>query len=91
MCRKHQCRRTKTLKPIAPGELLREEFREPMKLSALQLAKHTLLPVEHLRSVLSGARTIDADLDRKLCEFFGLSNGYWLRAQSAHDQEVAAQ
>ena len=31
-----------------------------------------------------------ADTDLRLCRFFGLSNGYWLRAQAAHDTEVAA-
>jgi hypothetical protein len=36
-----------------------------------------------------GKRSITADTDLRLCRFFGLSNGYWLRAQAAHDTEVA--
>jgi plasmid maintenance system antidote protein VapI len=36
-----------------------------------------------------GQRAITADTDLRLCRFFGLSKGYWLRAQAAHDTEVA--
>ncbi len=39
--------------------------------------------------IVSGRRAITADTDLRLCRFFGLSNGYWLRAQVAHDTEVA--
>jgi len=38
---------------------------------------------------VAGKRTITADTDLRLCRFFGLSNGYWLRAQATHDTEVA--
>jgi len=38
---------------------------------------------------VTGRRTITADTDLRLCRFFGLSNGYWLRAQAAYDTEVA--
>ena len=40
---------------------------------------------------MAGRRSITADTDLRLCRFFGLSNGYWLRAQAAHDTEVAEQ
>jgi addiction module HigA family antidote len=38
---------------------------------------------------VAGRRAITADTDLRLCRFFGLSNGYWLRAQAAYDTEVA--
>ena len=38
---------------------------------------------------MAGKRAVTADTDLRLCRFFGLSNGYWLRAQVAHDTEVA--
>ena len=38
---------------------------------------------------MAGKRAITADTDLRLCRFFGLSNGYWLRAQAAYDTEVA--
>jgi proteic killer suppression protein len=40
--------------------------------------------------IVAGKRAISADTDLRLCRFLGLSNGYWLRAQAAHDTEVAA-
>ena len=40
-------------------------------------------------TLVAGKRAITADTDLRLCRFFGLSNGYWLRAQAAHDTEVA--
>lgn len=42
-----------------------------------------------LDPVTAGKRAITADTDLRLCRFLGLSSGYWLRAQAAHDTEVA--
>jgi plasmid maintenance system antidote protein VapI len=39
--------------------------------------------------IVAGKRAVTADTDLRLCRFFGLSNGYWLRAQAACDTEVA--
>jgi plasmid maintenance system antidote protein VapI len=39
--------------------------------------------------IISGKRSITADTDLRLCRFFGLSDGYWLRAQAAYDTQVA--
>ena len=77
------------LKPVTPGELLREEFLVPMGLSQYRLAKEIDVPAQRISEIVSGKRTITADTDLRLCRFFGLSNGYWLRAQAAHDTEVA--
>ena len=77
------------LKPVTPGEILLEEFLEPMKLSQYRLAKEIGVPAQRIGQVVAGRRAITADTDLRLCRFFGLSNGYWLRAQAAHDTEVA--
>jgi addiction module HigA family antidote len=77
------------LKPVTPGELLREEFLEPMRLSQYRLAKEIGVPPQRIGEIVAGKRAITADTDLRLCRFFGLSNGYWLRAQAAHDTEVA--
>ena len=45
--------------------------------------------LEPITEIVAGKRSITADTDLRLCRFFGLSNGYWLRAQVAHDTEVA--
>ena len=78
-----------TLNPITPGELLREEFLAPMGLTRYRLAKEIGVPAQRIGEIVAGRRANTADTDLRLCRFFGLSNGYWLRAQAAHDTEVA--
>lgn len=78
------------LKPVTPGELLLEEFLLPMELSQYRLAKEIGVPAQRIGEIVAGRRAITADTDLRLCRFFGLSNGYWLRAQVSHDTEVAA-
>src|SRR5574337_664011 len=77
------------LKPVRPGELLREEFLIPMGLTQYRLAKEIGVPAQRIGDVVLGKRAVTADTDLRLCRFFGLSNGYWLRAQAAYDTEVA--
>lgn len=77
------------LKPVTPGELLREEFLSPMGISQYRLAKEIGVPAQRIGEIVAGKRTITADTDLRMCRFFGLSNGYWLRAQAAYDTEVA--
>jgi addiction module HigA family antidote len=77
------------LNPITPGELLREEFLEPMGISQYLLAKEIGVPAQRISDIVMGKRAITADTDLRLCRFFVLSNGYWLRAQAAYDTEVA--
>src|ERR1700689_4737978 len=77
------------LKPVTPGELLKEEFLAPMGISQYRLAKEIGVPAQRIGEIVAGRRAISADTDLRLCRFFGLSNGYWLRAQAAFDSEVA--
>jgi len=77
------------LKPVTPGSLLREEFLVPMGLSQYRLAKEIGVPAQRIGEIVAGKRAITADTDLRLCRFFSLSNGYWLRAQAAYDTEVA--
>lgn len=77
------------LKPVTPGELLLEEFLKPMGISQYRLAKEIGVPAQRIGNIVAGKRAITADTDLRLCRFFGLSNGYWLRAQAMHDTEVA--
>lgn len=66
-----------------------EEFLKPLGLTQYRLAKEIDVPAQRISEIVSGKRSITADTDLRLCRFFGLSNGYWLRAQAAHDTEVA--
>lgn len=77
------------LKPVTPGELLLEEFLRPLGISQYRLAKEIGVPAQRIGEIVAGRRAMTADTDLRLCRFFGLSNGYWLRAQAAHDTEVA--
>jgi addiction module HigA family antidote len=77
-------------KPVTPGELLLEEFLKPMGISQYRLAKEIGVPAQRIGEIIAGRRSVTADTDLRLCRFFGLSNGYWLRAQAAYDTDIAA-
>ena len=79
----------KEFEPITPGEILLEEFLNPMGISQYRLAKEINVPAQRISEIVAGKRSITADTDLRLCRFFGLSSGYWLRAQAAYDTEVA--
>lgn len=75
--------------PVTPGELLKEEFLEPMGITQYRLAKETGIPAQRIGQIVLGKRKVTADTDLRLCRFFGLADGYWLRAQVAYDTEIA--
>lgn len=75
--------------PVTPGELLSEEYLKPIGITQYRLAKEIGVPAQRIGDIVAGKRAITADTDLRLCRFFGLSSGYWLRAQAAHDTEVA--
>jgi len=76
------------LNPVTPGELLHEEFLQPLGISQYRLAKEIGVPAQRIGQIIAGKRSITADTDLRLCRFFGLSKGYWLRAQAAYDLEL---
>ena len=78
----------RNIDPVTPGELLKEEYLEPMGISQYRLAKEIGVPAQRIGQIIAGKRAITADTDLRLCRFFGLSNGYWLRAQAAFDTEI---
>ncbi|MBN46189.1 MULTISPECIES: HigA family addiction module antitoxin [unclassified Methylophaga] len=80
----------RNIEAVTPGELLKEEFLDPMGISQYRLAKEIGVPAQRIGQIIAGNRSITADTDLRLCRFFGLSNGYWLRAQAAYDTEIAA-
>jgi len=79
---------SKKLAPIHPGEILREEFLKPMGISNYRLAKEIGVPAQRIGEIVAGRRSITADTDLRLCRFFGLSDGYWLRGQVRFDTET---
>jgi addiction module HigA family antidote len=79
---------TKLLDPVTPGELLLEEFLKPMNITKYRLAKEIGVPAQRIGEIIKGRRSITPDTDLRLCKFFGLSDGYWLRAQVLYDLEI---
>jgi addiction module HigA family antidote len=73
------------LKNPHPGDILRHEFLEAAGLSQNRLAHAIGVPPNRIHSIVAGARRITADTDLRLCRFFGLSEGYFLRLQNAFD------
>ena len=78
------------LKPVSPGRAPLEEFLKPMGITQYRLAKEIGVPAQRIGAIVAGRRSVTADADLRLCRFFCLSDGYWLRAQAAYDTEVAA-
>jgi addiction module HigA family antidote len=81
--------RAKKLAPVSPGEMLLEEFLKPMGISQYRLAKEIGVPAQRIGEIVAGRRAITADTDLRLCRFFGLSEGWWLRGQVRYDTECA--
>ncbi|MFZ6765303.1 HigA family addiction module antitoxin [Pseudoroseomonas sp. WGS1072] len=77
------------LPPITPGEILREEFLEPLGLSARALSKAMGVPLSRLSMILSGKRAITAETAILLGRHFGNSAEFWMNLQTHHDLEVA--
>ena len=75
--------------PVSPGEMLEEEFLKPMGLSKYRLAKDIGVPAQRIGDIVAGKRSITADTDLRLCRYFGLSDGWWLRGQANYDLAIA--
>ena len=80
---------TRKLAPIHPGEVLLHEFLEPMGITRYRLAKDIGVPPQRIGDIVAGKRAVTADTDLRLCRYFGLSDGYWLRGQARYDTECA--
>ncbi|PIT72485.1 HigA family addiction module antitoxin [Limnohabitans sp. B9-3] len=75
--------------PVTPGEMLEEEFLKPLGLSKYRLAKEIGVPAQRIGEIVAGKRSITADTDLRLCRYFGLSDGWWLRGQTNYDMAIA--
>ena len=67
------------------GEILKEEFLEEVGMSQNALAKAIAVPSNRIHAIVNGTRRVTADTDLRLCRFFGLSDGYFLRLQNAYE------
>ncbi len=76
------------LPPIHPGEILLEEFLQPLEISQYRLAKDIGVPVRRINEIVLGKRRITADTALRLSRFFGLSERFWINLQSRYDLEL---
>ena len=79
----------KRISPTSPGAMLRDEFLKPMGLTNYRLAKEIDVPAQRIGDIIAGKRGITADTDLRLCRFFGLTDGWWLRLQGDYDTRLA--
>ena len=75
--------------PVTPGEMLQEEFLKPLGLSKYRLAKEIGVPAQRIGEIVADKRSITADTDLRLCRYFGLRDGWWLRGQTNYDMAIA--
>ena len=75
--------------PVSPGEMLEEEFLKPLGMTKYRLAKELGVPPQRIGDIVSGKRSITADTDLRLCRFFSLTDGWWLRLQAQYDTTMA--
>jgi antitoxin HigA-1 len=70
---------------VHPGEILREEFLKPLKMSAYELAKRLHVPAPRINDIVLERRGVSADTALRLSRFFGTTEQFWLNLQSAYD------
>lgn len=68
-----------------PGEILKEEFLEPMGISANRLAIELMVPATRISEIIRRRRSITADTALRLSRFFGTTARFWLNLQAAYD------
>ena len=81
--------KTKTLKEIHPGEILLEEFMQPMGITARQLSSDMDVPPSRISDIVNGARPISADTALRLGLFFSMDARFWLNLQTEYDVRIA--
>lgn len=80
----------KRLRNTHPGEILEEEFLEPMGISRYRLAKEIDVPQTRIAEICKGRRAITADTALRLARYFGTSAKFWLGIQQDYDLEEEA-
>lgn len=80
---------SKRLAPVHPGEILQEEFIEPLEITQYRVAKATGVPPRRINEIVHGKRAISADTALRLAKFFGTTPEFWLNLQARFDLEKA--
>ena len=76
------------LDPIHPGEILLEEFLNPMEITQYRLAKDIKVDPRRINEIVHGKRAITPDTALRLSRYFGLSERFWINMQARYDLEI---
>src|SRR5665647_2100951 len=76
------------IEPIHPGELLSEEFLQPLEISQNRLAVAIGVPPRRINEIVHGKRRVTADTALRLARYFGTTDRFWLNLQTRFDLEV---
>lgn len=79
----------KKLNPISPGEILQEEFLDPLEISQNKLARDIDVPVGRINDIVRGRRAITTDTALRFALYFGTSPEFWINLQSRYDLKIA--
>ncbi len=71
--------------PVRPGEILLEEFLNPLGVSQYQMAKKIGVPARRINEIVHGQRRISADTGLRLARYFGTSERFWMNLQTRYD------
>ncbi len=77
------------MRPIHPGEILREEFLLPLRMSAHALSQAIRVPATRVNDIVNGKRGVTADTALRLARYFGNSPDFWMNLQGAYDLRSA--
>jgi addiction module HigA family antidote len=80
---------TQLLEPITPGEILFEEFMEPLGISQNQLARDLNVSVPRINEIVNGKRAITSDTALRLARYFNTTPEFWMNLQQRYDLKVA--
>ena len=83
--------RPSSLRPVHPGEVLKEELLLPLGMSVSRLARELKVPVNRLTQIVNGQRAVTPDTSLRLARYFGFSPSYWMNLQTQFDMDVARQ
>jgi addiction module HigA family antidote len=82
---------TEKLEPIPPGEILLEEFLNPLGVSQNRLANDIDVPVSRIAAIIKGTRAITTDTALRLAEYLGTSPEMWMSLQASYEMRLARQ
>lgn len=77
------------IKPVHPGEILREEFMVPLGLSANKLALALRVPVTRIGDIIHERRAISPETALRLARYFGTTPDFWMNLQARYDLDIA--